>query len=116
MSPDDLEEIRQKRLRELMQSQLQQQTSQQVQKSIQEQQVAEQIKLILTQILEPDARQRLANIRVANPEFARQIEILLIQLYQGGQLPQKLSDEGLKKILERIRGKKKETSITRAEK
>ena len=116
MSPDDLEEIRQRRLRELMQSQFQQQAQAQAQKGMQEQQLASQIKIIIGQILEPDARQRLANIRVANPEFARQVEILLIQLYQAGQLPKQLSDEELKKILERLRGKKKETTITREEK
>jgi programmed cell death protein 5 len=109
---DDLEEIRRRRMQELMQGQMQQQGSQQMQRAMQEQQVAEQIKIILGQILEPAARDRLSNIRLASPEFARQIEILLIQLYQGGQLPQKLSDENFKKILEKIRSKKKETKIT----
>jgi programmed cell death protein 5 len=109
---DDLEEIRRRRMQELMQNQMQQQGSQQMQRAMQEQQVAEQIKVILGQILEPAARDRLANIRLASPEFARQIEMLLIQLYQGGQLPQKLSDENFKKILEKIRSKKKETKIT----
>ena len=78
--------------------------------------MASQIKTIVSQILEPAARERLSNIRTARPEFARQIEVLLIQLYQAGQLPQKLSDENFKKILERISGNKKETKITRAEK
>jgi programmed cell death protein 5 len=109
---DDLEEIRRRRLQELMQSQMQQQSSQQMQRAMQEEQVASQIKVILNQILEPAARDRLSNIRTASPEFARQIEMLLIQLYQGGQLPQKLSDENFKKILEKIRSKKKETKIT----
>lgn len=109
---DDLEEIRKRRLQELMASQMQQQSQQQMQRALKEQQVAAQIKMIIGQILEPAARDRLTNIRVANPEFARQVEILLIQLYQGGQLPQKLSDENFKKILERIRSKKKETKIT----
>jgi programmed cell death protein 5 len=109
---DDLEEIRRRRMQELMQGQMQQQSQQQMQRAMQEQQVAEQIKVILNQILEPAARDRLSNIRIASPEFARQIEMLLIQLYQGGQLPQKLSDENFKKILEKIRSKKKETKIT----
>lgn len=109
---DDLEEIRRRRMQELMASQMQQQGSPQMQRAMQEQQVAEQIKTILNQILEPAARDRLSNIRLASPEFARQIEILLIQLYQGGQLPAKLSDENFKKILEKIRSKKKETKIT----
>jgi programmed cell death protein 5 len=109
---DDLEEIRRRRLQELMQGQMQQQSQQQMQRAYQEQQVAEQIKIILNQILEPSARDRLSNIRIASPEFARQIELLLIQLYQAGQLPQKLSDENFKRILEKIRSKKKDTKIT----
>jgi len=99
-------------MEELMRDQIQQQSQQQIQRALQEQQVAAQIKIIINQILEPAARDRLSNIRIANPEFARQVEILLIQLYQNGQLPQKLSDENFKRILEKIRGKKKETKIT----
>jgi len=70
------------------------------------------IKMIINRILTPEARERLGNIRLARPEFARQIEILLIQLYQAGQLPKKLTDEKLKEILERIHSRKKETKIT----
>ena len=110
--PDELEEIRKRRLQELMQNQMQQQSQQQMQRAMQEEQIASQIKVIISQILEPEARDRLSNIRLAQPDFARQVEILLIQLYQGGQLPQRLSDESFKKILEKIRSKKKDTKIT----
>jgi programmed cell death protein 5 len=105
---DDLETLRQKRLRDAMQ----QQTQQQMQQQAQEEQIASQIKGIINQILTPEARNRLGNIRLARPEFARQVEILLIQLYQAGQLPQKLTDEKLKEILTRIHGKKKDIKIT----
>lgn len=111
--PDELEILRQKRLRELMQQQMQQQAQQRIQQQIQEEQIAAQIKIIINQILTPEARGRLSNIRLARPEFARQIEILLIQLYQAGQLPKKLTDEKLKEILGRIHSRKKETKITR---
>lgn len=80
---------------------------------MQEEQLSSQISHIINQILEPDARERLANIRVARPDYARQVEVLLIQLYQAGQLPQKLSDENFRKILERIQSRKKETKISR---
>ena len=106
---DDLEILRQKRLREMMQ----QQDQQQMQHQAQEEQVATQIKGIIHQILTPEARDRLGNIRLARPEFARQVEILLIQLYQSGQLPKKLTDEKLKEILTKIHGKKKDTKITK---
>jgi len=113
-SDSDLEALRQRRLRELAQSQMQQAASQQMQRAVQEEQVAAQIKVIMNQVLEPAAKERLANIRTAKPDFARQIEILLIQLYQGGQLPARLTDESFKKILERIHEKKREPRITLA--
>ncbi|MBN2251694.1 MAG: DNA-binding protein [Candidatus Altiarchaeota archaeon] len=109
MSASELEEIRKRRFQELMQQQMQQQ----VQRGMQEEQLSSQISHIINQILEPDARERLANIRVARPDYARQVEVLLIQLYQAGQLPQKLSDENFRKILERIQSRKKETKISR---
>lgn len=106
---DELEALRQKRLKDLMQQQMQQQSQQQ----LQEEQVATQVKVIINQILTPEARERMGNIRTARPEFARQVEILLIQLHQTGQLPRKLTDEKLKEILTKIHARKKETKITR---
>jgi len=113
-SDSELEALRQRRLRELAQSQMQQQAQQQMQRALQEDQISAQIKVIINQILEPAAKERLSNIHAARPEFARQIEILLIQLYQAGQLPARLSDDAFKKILERIHEKKREPKITRS--
>jgi programmed cell death protein 5 len=105
----ELDELRQKRLRQLqaMQQQGQQQA---IQQQLQEQQMEEQINLIMRQIMSPEARDRLANIRMARPEFARQVEILLIQLYQGGRL-KSLSDEQFKALLTKISGTKREPKI-----
>lgn len=105
----ELDELRQKRLRQLqaMQQQGQQQS---VQQQLQAQQMEEQIDLIMRQIMTPEARERLANIRMARPEFARQVEILLIQLYQGGRLKQ-LTDEQFKALLAKISGTKRESKI-----
>ncbi len=102
---DELERIRQKNIRQMLQQQTQQQ--------IQEEQINSQIKLIITQILDPDARGRLANIRLAGPEFARQIEIFLIQLYQAGRLPKMLTDAQFKEILEKLHEKRREPKIIR---
>lgn len=73
-----------------------------------------QIKLIINRILTPEARERLSNIRIVKPAFARQIEIFLIQLYQSGRLPQQVTDEQLKDILKRLKEQKREISIKRA--
>lgn len=106
---DELERIRQQKLRQM----LQQQAQQQIQQQIQEEQISAQIKLIINQILDPEARERLGNIRLARPEFARQIEILLIQLYQAGRLPERLTDAQFKEILKKLHAKKRETRIIR---
>ncbi|MFH0863445.1 MAG: DNA-binding protein [Candidatus Altiarchaeota archaeon] len=105
----ELDELRQKRLRQLQG--MQQQGSQQAfQQQIQAQQMEEQINLIMHQIMSAEARERLANIRMARPEFARQVEMLLIQLYQGGRLKQ-LTDEQFKALLTKISGSKREPKI-----
>ncbi|MFH1055434.1 MAG: DNA-binding protein [Candidatus Altiarchaeota archaeon] len=103
----ELEELRQKRMRELA---LQQQLSQGFEQQVRAQEVEQQIKMIIQTLLTPEAQQRLANIRMARSEFARQIEILLIQLYQSGRL-KKLTDDQLKALLVKISGTKRETKI-----
>ncbi len=109
----DLEELRKRRMAELMAQRQQQGGADQYQQQMAEQQLEEQIKHIITQILSPEARARLANIRAARPQYARQIEILLIQLAQSGQLPKKMSDEQFKSILERLTKQKRDTKIER---
>ena len=111
---DDLEALRKKRLQQLMQQQSEQAMQQQLQQQIQMEQIDQQIKIIIQQIMTPTARERLGNIRAANPEFARQIEIMLIQLYQAGRLPKKINDEQLKEILKKIQSQQqRETTIIR---
>ena len=95
---------------------LEQQQASQPDMAAKQQQAAEleaQVKQIINQILTPDARERLANIRISRPPFARQIELFLIQLHQTGRLPAKLTDEQLKKILARLSEQKREINITR---
>jgi programmed cell death protein 5 len=105
----ELDELRQKRLRQL-QAMREQGREQGLQQQLQAQQMEEQINLIMRQIMTAEARERLANIRMARPEFARQVEILLIQLYQGGRLKQ-LTDEQFKALLAKISGTKREPKI-----
>jgi programmed cell death protein 5 len=106
----ELDEIRKKRLKELVQQQAGQQVRQQMEQQMQSQQVEEQINLIMRRIMTPEARERLSNIRLARPEFARQVEILLIQLFQGGRLKE-LNDEQFKGLLAKISGTRREPKI-----
>lgn len=105
----ELEELRRKRLRELQMLQ-QQQRQDPYTEQLQAQQMEEQINLIMRKLMTAEARERLANIRMARPEFARQVEILLIQLYQGGRLTQ-LTDEQFKALLSKISSGKRDTKI-----
>jgi programmed cell death protein 5 len=73
-----------------------------------------QKRIAIQQILTPEARSRLANIRAAKPEFAEQLELQLIQLAQSGKLGSKITDSQLKEILSRLQTRKREFKIRRA--
>jgi len=106
---DDLENLRRKKMAELQQKLLEDQAKQE-----QMDQVEGQIRGAIQQILTPEARARLATIKMAKPEYATQIEMMLIQIAQGGQLQNKITDEQLKGILKKIaEGNKKEFNIRR---
>lgn len=64
-------------------------------------------------VLTPEARQRLANIRIVRPEFAEQLENQLLQLAQAGRLPVPVTDEQLKRILEALTSKRRDITIRR---
>lgn len=98
-------------MQELLQRQIQQATQERIQQQLQEEQINAQIRMIINKILTPEARQRLGNIRVAMPEFARSVEIFLIQLYQAGRLPKQVDDPMLKEILLKLKESKKEIRI-----
>jgi len=108
MEDPELEAIRQKRMAEL-QNQAQNQAVQQEQAQRYEAQ-----KLgILRQILTPEARDRLANIRLANPSLAESVESQLIQLAQSGRLRGVIDDAMLKNILGQITPQQREITIER---
>lgn len=110
---DDIERLKQERLRQIIEQQRRAQEQELLQQQLKAAEVDAQIKLIINRILTPEARERLANIRIARPAFARQIEIFLIQLYQTGRLPKQITDEQLKKILEKVSTEKREIKIKR---
>ncbi|MFW9921421.1 MAG: DNA-binding protein [Candidatus Thorarchaeota archaeon] len=106
VSDDELDAIRQRKLAEIQQ--------QAAEEQIAEQQSAEanaQKEAILRQILTPEARQRLTNIRMVKPQMAEQIEIQLIQLASSGRLRSRVTDEQLKSLLQQIQGKERERKV-----
>ena len=86
MGDDELAELRRRRLEQLQRQSLDQQA---MEEEIRRQrQVDAQIHHILLQILEPEARERLANIKLTKPEFARAIAPLQAQLARAGVVMQ----------------------------
>lgn len=68
---------------------------------------------LLKKILEPEAYERLANIRSANPSLYEQLANLLLYLYQNRQLKEKISETQLKEFILRLLSKRRETKIVR---
>ena len=108
MSDEELEELRRRKL-----SALQKQVSDEQRNAQMEQQMEQQKQALLRNILTPEARQRLTNLKMVKPEFTDQLELQLIQLAQQGKIPIPLADEQLKKILVQLQSRKRETTIRR---
>ena len=86
-----------------------------VKEQVAEQQASEvqaQKDSILRQILSPEARSRLTNIKMVKPQVAEQIELQLIQLASSGRLKGRVSDEQLKALLQQIMGRERERKVT----
>jgi programmed cell death protein 5 len=109
MSDDELEQIRNRKLRS-MQNRVGDEQSRQAQA---EQQYENQKQALLAKILTPEARQRLNNLKMVKKDFTEQIEMQLIEMAQTGKLPIPLSDVQLKSILIQLQSRKKETTIRR---
>lgn len=111
MGDDELAELRRRRMAELQRQQMQQGA---MEEEMQRQKQAEaQLHLILMQILEPEARERLNTIKLTKPEFAKAVEQQLVMLAQSGQLRERLTDDRLKVILKKLIPEKKDFNITR---
>lgn len=107
----DIEEIRRKRMQQLQQQSQQQAADAESQERMR-QEMEMQKKQAMMQILTPEARSRLANIRLTKPEFVDQIELQLIQLAQMGRVQSKITDEQLKELLKKVAGQKREINIS----
>jgi programmed cell death protein 5 len=106
MSDDELEAIRQRKMASLKEQALREQAEEQAAAEAQAQKEA-----VLRQILTPEARQRLTNIKMVKPQFAEQIEMQLIQLASTGRLKNRITDEQLKTLLQQLQGKERERTI-----
>jgi programmed cell death protein 5 len=108
MSDEELEEIRRRKLLAMQQRMGDEQKQAQAERQLEAQKQA-----LLRQILSPEARQRLTNLKMVKPEFTEQLELQLIQLAQAGKLPIPLPDAQLKQILIQLQSRKRKTKIRR---
>ena len=86
----ELEEIKRRKMLELQR------------KIEEEKRRREQIDAILRQILTPEARARLANLRLVKPELVEIVEQQLITLARSGRVRIPITDEFLKRLLAQI--------------
>lgn len=108
MEDPELEEIRRRRLAELQKEAEQRALAEEQMRRIEEQRAA-----ILRGVLTPEARERLARVKMAHPDVARVVEDQLIALASSGRLDREIDDATLRQILRRLAPKKREIKIER---
>ncbi|RMZ78410.1 hypothetical protein DV738_g3875, partial [Chaetothyriales sp. CBS 135597] len=100
MADDELAQIRAARLAQLRQQQNPQSGPDRPEKAEQQKQAESEARSsILNQILEPDAADRLARIRMVKESRAQLVEDRLIMIARSGQLSGKVTEQQLKQML-----------------
>ena len=72
-----------------------------------------QKEMVLKQLLSPDARLRLNNIRMVKPDLANLVENYLLNLTGQGKITDQISDDQLKQILLSVQQPKRDFKINR---
>ena len=78
-----------------------------------EAQATAQKEQILRQVLSPEARLRLNNVKMVKPELANAVENYLINLAAQGQAKGQITDDQLKQILASAQQPKRDFKINR---
>lgn len=112
MADDELEELRRRKMAEL-QAQAQQEEGAHAQEAARREQYEAQKASIMRAILDPEARERLARVKMARPDVAESLEGQLVSLYQQGRIRGTIDDNTLKQFLARVTPKSRDISIER---
>lgn len=102
-----LEEIRKRKLQQMMAAQ-----NESMQQQVQLQEQIAQLEMAVRQHMTKEAVLRYGNIKAAHPEKAIQSLVVLSQLLQSGRL-QNIDDVTFKKILEQLTPRKREIKINK---
>ena len=78
-----------------------------------EDQINAQKEMLLKQILSPEARLRLNNVRMVKPDLANMVENYLLGLAAQGRSPGQITDDQLKQILLPAQQPKRDFKINR---
>ncbi|MEZ0345115.1 MAG: DNA-binding protein [Infirmifilum sp.] len=105
-NPDELEEIKRRKL-------LEYQRRLEESQNVEAQRAAEEAKRqeILRKILTPEARARLANLKLVKPELVESLELQLIQLASTGSIRLPIDDEVLKQLLARLSSSRRDIKV-----
>ena len=108
---DELDELREEKLKELQE---QQQEGQGEEAQEQARQQAEaQKQAVLRQYLTDGARKRLNTVKMSKPDFGEQVEQQMVALAQSGRLGQQINEEQMKELLREMAPEKKSFDIKR---
>ncbi len=108
MQDEELEELRRRKVVELQRQQEQQALMQEQAKRMEAEKAA-----VMRQILTPEARERLATVRMAYPDVAQAVEEQLIRLAQMGRIEKPIDEPTLRQILRRVSPQKRDINIER---
>lgn len=107
-----MDKIKKRKMEELQNKMLEEQ-SEAIKEQIQLKQQINQLESIGKQYLTKEAISRYGNLRLAHPEKAIQVMILIAQAVQAGQLREKIDDKQFKEFLRQLDGPRKEFKIKR---
>ncbi|MDE1762343.1 MAG: hypothetical protein KGH59_03790 [Candidatus Micrarchaeota archaeon] len=74
-------------------------------KRLQEQQLEAQRREVLRRFLTPEAYERMANVRISNPELYSRLVELVVAMAQSNRLATKITDAQIRDLLSRLTSK-----------